>query len=71
MHWLPTQERKYLPLGSYPANLTIRLATRRITRSPATLGPIGPRSSTKASTAAQPQSRATSAAPVAPAGPET
>ena len=20
MHWLPTQERKYLPLGSYPAN---------------------------------------------------
>ena len=26
MHRLPTQERKYLPLGSYPANLTIRLS---------------------------------------------
>ena len=26
MHWLPTQERKYLPLGSYPDNLVIRLS---------------------------------------------
>ena len=25
-HWLPTQERKYLPLGSYPKNLIIRLS---------------------------------------------
>ena len=24
-HWLPTQERKYMPLGSYPDNLVIRL----------------------------------------------
>ena len=29
MHWLPTQERKYLPLGSYPANLTIRLSNAK------------------------------------------
>ena len=29
MHWLPTQERKYLPLGSYPANLTIRLSNSK------------------------------------------
>ena len=29
MHWLPTQERKYLPLGSYPSNLTIRLSSIR------------------------------------------
>ena len=28
-HWLPTQERKYLPLGSYPANLTIRLSNSK------------------------------------------
>ena len=26
LHWLPTQERKYLPLGSYPKNLVIRLS---------------------------------------------
>ena len=29
MHWLPTQERKYLPLGSYPDNLTIRLSNSK------------------------------------------
>ena len=29
MHWLPTQERKYLPLGTYPANLTIRLSNAK------------------------------------------
>ena len=29
MHWLPTQERKYLPLGSYPGNLTIRLSNAK------------------------------------------
>jgi len=28
-HWLPTQERKYLPLGSYPGNLTIRLSNAK------------------------------------------
>ena len=28
-HWLPTQERKYLPLGSYPDNLTIRLSNSK------------------------------------------
>ena len=29
MHWLPTQERKYLPLGSYPKNLLIRLSNSK------------------------------------------
>jgi len=31
MHWLPTQERKYLPLqgSSYPDNLTIRLSNSK------------------------------------------
>jgi hypothetical protein len=31
MHWLPTQERKYLPLqgSSYPNNLTIRLSNSK------------------------------------------
>ena len=29
MHWLPTQERKYMPLGSYPDNLTIRLSNSK------------------------------------------
>ena len=29
MHWLPTQERKYLPLGSYPDNLVIRLSNAK------------------------------------------
>jgi hypothetical protein len=29
MHWLPTQERKYLPLGSYPKNLVIRLSNAK------------------------------------------
>ena len=31
MHWLPTQERKYLPLqgSSYPGNLTIRLSNSK------------------------------------------
>jgi hypothetical protein len=28
-HWLPTQERKYLPLGSYPKNLIIRLSNAK------------------------------------------
>ena len=28
-HWLPTQERQYLPLGSYPANLVIRLSNAK------------------------------------------
>ena len=28
-HWLPTQERKYLPMGSYPDNLTIRLSNAK------------------------------------------
>ena len=28
-HWLPTQERKYLPLGSYPNNLVIRLSNAK------------------------------------------
>ena len=28
-HWLPTQERKYLPLGSYPDNLVIRLSNAK------------------------------------------
>ena len=28
-HWLPTQERKYLPLGSYPKNLVIRLSNAK------------------------------------------
>jgi len=34
MHWLPTQERKYLPLGSYPANLTIRLSNAKNNTTP-------------------------------------
>ena len=29
MHWLPTQERQYLPLGSYPKNLIIRLSNAK------------------------------------------
>ena len=28
-HWLPTQERKYLPMGSYPDNLVIRLSNAK------------------------------------------
>ena len=28
-HWLPTQERQYLPMGSYPKNLVIRLSNAR------------------------------------------
>ena len=28
-HWLPTQERKYLPMGSYPKNLVIRLSNAK------------------------------------------
>ena len=28
-HWLPTQERQYLPLGSYPKNLVIRLSNAK------------------------------------------
>ena len=33
-HWLPTQERKYLPLGSYPGNLTIRLSNAKNNTAP-------------------------------------
>ena len=29
MHWLPTQERKYLPMGSYTKNLLIRLSNSK------------------------------------------
>ena len=29
MHWLPTQERQYLPMGSYPKNLVIRLSNAK------------------------------------------
>ena len=36
MHWLPTQERKYLPLGSYPDNLTIRLSNAKNNTKPRT-----------------------------------
>jgi len=36
MHWLPTQERKYLPLGSYPDNLTIRLSNAKNNTKPGT-----------------------------------
>ena len=28
-HWLPTQERQYLPMGSYPKNLIIRLSNAK------------------------------------------
>ena len=34
MHWLPTQERKYLPLGSYPKNLVIRLSNAKNNTAP-------------------------------------
>ena len=34
MHWLPTQERKYLPLGSYPKNLLIRLSNAKNNTAP-------------------------------------
>jgi len=42
-HWLPTQERKFLPLSpdSIPKNLIIRLSNARMTRSPAGPGTIG------------------------------
>ena len=43
MHWLPTQERKYLPLGSYPKNLVIRLSNAKNNTAP---GPAGPHWST-------------------------
>ena len=33
-HWLPTQERKYLPLGSYPKNLLIRLSNAKNNTAP-------------------------------------
>ena len=33
-HWLPTQERKYLPLGSYPNNLVIRLSNAKNNSTP-------------------------------------
>jgi hypothetical protein len=36
MHWLPTQERKYLPLGSYPKNLVIRLSNAKNNTKPGT-----------------------------------
>jgi len=34
MHWLPTQERQYLPLGSYPKNLIIRLSNAKNNTAP-------------------------------------
>ena len=34
MHWLPTQERQYLPLGSYPKNLVIRLSNAKNNTAP-------------------------------------
>ena len=41
-HWLPTQERKYLPMGSYPDNLVIRLSNaKNNTKHLVTPGPIG------------------------------
>jgi hypothetical protein len=33
-HWLPTQERQYLPLGSYPDNLVIRLSNAKNNTAP-------------------------------------
>ena len=33
-HWLPTQERKYLPLGSYTKNLVIRLSNAKNNTAP-------------------------------------
>jgi len=36
MHWLPTQERQYLPLGSYPKNLVIRLSNAKNNTKPGT-----------------------------------
>ena len=33
-HWLPTQERKYLPMGSYAHNLVIRLSNAKNTTTP-------------------------------------
>ena len=33
-HWLPTQERKYLPIGSYPDNLVIRLSNAKNNTAP-------------------------------------
>ena len=38
MHWLPTQERKYLPLqgSTYPDNLTIRLSNAKNNTKPGT-----------------------------------
>ena len=33
-HWLPTQERKYLPMGSYPDNLVIRLSNAKNNTTP-------------------------------------
>jgi len=36
MHWLPTQERQYLPLGSYPSNLVIRLSNAKNNTKPGT-----------------------------------
>ena len=69
MHWLPTQESKYLPLGSYPDNLTIRLSEReRITQHLVRPGLIGPRLWIQAATV-QPRSRATNAVTVDAAGP--
>ena len=35
-HWLPTQERKYLPMGSYPKNLVIRLSNAKNDTKPGT-----------------------------------
>jgi len=35
-HWLPTQERQYLPMGSYPKNLVIRLSNAKNNTKPGT-----------------------------------
>ena len=34
LHWLPTQESKYLPLGSYPKNLVIRFSNAKNNTAP-------------------------------------
>jgi len=78
MHWLPTQERRYLPLGSYPDNLTIRLSNAKNNTHLVRPGLIGPRSwimmrqsMALQSNIAPRQNRATNAAAVGTAGLET
>ena len=38
-HWLPTQERQYLPLGSYPKNLLIRFSSHMVNQGPVSWWP--------------------------------